>query len=98
MCHSRESGNLDLEIPQVMDSRFRGNDNQNRCEENAILIPQPIHLLRKIDDPARITPFVIVPAEDLDGLPHCHSHKRIENAGVRIVNDVGGNYWVFGIV
>ncbi len=48
-------------------------------------------LLQQIDNPAGESPFVIVPAEHLHRVPHRHRQLRIEDAGVRVADDVGGD-------
>src|SRR5437588_6545712 len=49
------------------------------------------HPLDEIDEPARVAPFVVVPAEDLDEPPVHHRQLAVERAGVRRADDVGGD-------
>ena len=52
----------------------------------------------QIDHAVRITPFVIVPSDNLrQVIRNDHGGIRIKNTRVRVADNIRGNYRVFGV-
>ena len=53
--------------------------------------------LDEVDEPARVAPFVVVPADDLHRVPDHHRRQRVEGARRGRADDVGGDDRVLGV-
>src|SRR5664279_5245895 len=51
----------------------------------------------QVDQPARVTPLVVVPTDDLHRRPADHGHGRVEGAGGGSAHDVAGDNRVLGV-
>src|SRR5262249_55582188 len=51
-------------------------------------------LVHEVDQPARVAPLVVVPAEHLHQVPPRHGQLAVEDARVRRLLDVGRDEWV----
>src|SRR4249919_286874 len=52
----------------------------------------------EVDQPARVAPLVVIPADHLDLVAEGHGETGVERAGVRGADDVGGHDRVAGVV
>src|SRR5215469_17234815 len=52
----------------------------------------------KVSEPVGVTPLVVVPADDLDLVARRHRQLRVERAGIRRADDVGGHDRVRGVL
>ena len=52
---------------------------------------------QEVDHPVGVAPLVVVPAEHLDELAHAHREPGVEDARVRVVDDVAGHDRVLGV-
>src|SRR5450759_589447 len=53
--------------------------------------------LDQVDDPVRVTPFVVVPGHDLHQVPHDHGRLSVEYRGVGAAYHVDGHDGVLGV-